>query len=289
MFVKVILQAVIAGVSLLVMSACSLNSLSVRLSSVFIEHRVEALSRETDLVKVRRLLPENIKQLESMLATDGGNQNLHIYAAQAHYSYAFAFMEDTHNNQAIAHYYKSYKHAKAALSLQGVSAKLLRGRSPRLKKKVSALSKSSVEALYWTALSWAKLIELKQPDMLMLSQLPKTAILMERVLKLDADYHLGGPYLFFAVYYGGRSHYMGGDPSLALEYFERARRVNNNRLLLVDFLQAKYLNGRANGGSSLNQRLKKIIQAPDNLYPEQGLMNAVAKQKASRLLSVTHS
>ena len=39
----------------------------------------------------------------------------------------------------------------------------------------------------------------------------------------------------------------------------------------------------------LSKRLKKIIQAPDNLYPEQGLMNAVAKHKASRLLSVTHS
>lgn len=289
MFVKVLLQAVIAGVSLLVISACSLNSLSVRLSSVFIEHRVEALSRETDLSKVRRLLPENIKQLESMLATDEDNQNLHIYAAQAHYSYAFAFMEDTHNNQAIEHYYKSYQHAKAALSLQGISAKLLRGRSPRLKKRVSILSESSVEALYWTALSWAKLIELKQPDMLMLSQLPKTAILMERVIKLDGDYQFGGPYLFFAVYYGSRSHYLGGDQALASEYFERARRVNKNRLLLVDYLQAKYLYGRESGGEGLSKRLKKIIQAPDNLYPEQGLMNAVAKHKASRLLSVTHS
>lgn len=289
MFVKVLLQAVIAGVSLLVISACSFNSLSARLSSVFIEYRVEALNRETDLSKVRSLLPENIKQLESMLAIDEDNQDLHIYAAQAHYSFAFAFMEDIHNNQAIVHYYKSYQHAKAALSLQGVSAKLLQGRSPRLEKKVSVLSESSVEALYWTALSWAKLIELKQPDVLMLSQLPKAAILMDRVLKLNGDYQFGGPYLFFAVYYAGRPHYLGGDQALAIEYFERAHRVNRNRLLLVDYLQARYLYGRAGRGKGLNQRLKKIIQAPDDLYPEQGLMNAVAKQKASRLLSVTHS
>lgn len=224
-----------------------------------------------------------------MLAVDENNQDLHIYAAQAHYSYAFAFMEDTHASQAIEHYFKSYQHAKAALSLQGVSARSLRGRSPQLRKKVNSLPETSVAALYWTALSWAKLIELKQPDMLLFSQLPKTAILMNRVVKLDGDYQHGGPYLFFAVYYGGLSRYLGGNSALAEEYFERARRVNKNRLLMVDFLQAKYMNGQIGGEKGLNRRLQKIVKAPDGLYPEQALMNAVAKQKAARLLSVTHT
>lgn len=287
MYMKVISKAIIAGVFLLMTSACSLNDLSVRFSSMLIEHRVEALNRETDLAKARHLLSANIDQLESLLSYDKHNLNLHIYASQAYYSYAFAFVEDVNTSKAIELYFKSYLHAIEALKLQGVTTAELQGRSPLLRQKIHLLPESSVEALYWTALSWAKLIEMKQPDMLLFSQLPKVAMLMQQVFKRDSSYQLGGAYLFFAVYYGGRSRFLGGDDVLAGEYFEFARSLNKNRLLLVDYLQAKYLNGRVRGENARNRRLIRIIQAPEGLYPEQALMNAIAKHKAAQLLSVS--
>ena len=183
---------------------------------------------------------------------------------------------------------KSYQHAVAALATHNVLAADLQGRSPRLRKKTRRLTKDAVDALYWTAVSWAKLIEIKQPDLLMFSQLHKTAILMEQVIKLDESYQLGGPHLFFAVYYGGRAAYLGGNDQLAGQYFDQARALNQDRLLLVDFLQAKYLNGRVNGDKKYTQRLRNIVKAPNDLYPEQALINAVVKQKASLLLSSNH-
>lgn len=288
MSTKLLLQAVIAGISVLVLSACSFNGLSTRLSSVFIEYKVDSIYREKDLLKVKVQLPENIKLLESMIAENEGNQDLRIYAAQAYYSYAFAFIEDSDIKYATSLYSSSYQHAVAALALHGVSVTDLQGNTSQLKKKITHLPKRAIDALYWTAVSWAKLIEIKQPDVLLFTQLHKTAVLMNRVIKLDESYHLGGPYLFFGVYYSGRSVYLGGDVSLAGKYFERARSHNNNRLLIVDFLQAKYLNGRVNGEAKFIQRLNGIINAPDDLYPEQALMNAVAKQKAAYLLSVNH-
>jgi len=285
---QAILQIVISSVCILFLTSCSHNRLSVGISSVFIESRVEALNREDDLAKVRRQLPENIRQLESMLAVDRSNKKLHIYAAQAYYSYAFAFLEDRNRQRASQFYYRSYQHARAALALYGVSVADLQGRTPQLQKKLNRLNRQSVSALYWTALSWAKVIEVKQPDLLLSTQLHKTAILMQQVQKFDESYHLGGPYLFFAVYYGSRPFYLGGNDYLASQYFEQARRFNQNRLLMVDYLQARYLNGRMSGQAKFNHRLMSIIEAPDDLYPEQALMNAVAKHKAEWLLSLSH-
>ena len=278
-------MAVIASVCLLALPACSLNDLSVRMSSVFIDYKIDSLNSEDDLKKVKQQLPENIELLEQMLALDAQNKKLHIYAAQAYYSYAFAFIEDSNKQRATTLYFKSYQHAAAALAMHNVLVADLQGRSPALRKKTRRLKKDAVDALYWTAVSWAKLIEIKQPDLLMFSQLHKTAILMEQVIKLDESYQLGGPHLFFGVYYGGRSSFLGGNDRLAGQYFEQARELNQDRLLLVDYLQAKYLNGRVNGGKKYTQRLRNIVKAPNDLYPEQALMNAVVKHKASLLLS----
>lgn len=281
---KLHIQITLVSLCLISLNACSLNSFTARVSSFFIEDSIALLNSENDLSKVKKQLPKNIAQLEKMLGNDD-NKNLHIYAAQAYYGYAFSFIEDNDKKQATDLYYKAYNHAISALSYHGITIKDLQGKSPKLKRKVKKLSEQAVDALYWTAISWAKLIEVKQPELLLFTQLHKTAILMEQVIVLDKAYHSGGAFLFFAVYYGGRPSFLGGNDHLSKKYFERARSFNNNRSLMVDFLQAKYLNGRLHGKEKYNQRLLSIINAPDDLYPEQALMNAVAKQKASVLLN----
>jgi len=284
MTIKLHLQISLVSLSLISLNACSLGNFTARVSSFFIEDSIALLNAEKNLLKVKKQLPENIAQLENMLRNDDDNKNLHVYAAQAYYGYSFSFIEDNNRKQAIDLYYKSYNHAISALAYHGITPEDLKGKSPELKHKVKKLSKDAVDALYWTATSWAKLIEIKQPELLLFTQLHKTAILMDQVIKLDKAYHSGGAFLFFAVYYGGRPGFLGGNDYLSRKYFERARSFNKNRLLMVDFLQAKYLNGRLHGKEKYNQRLLGIINAPDDLYPEQALMNAVAKQKASILL-----
>lgn len=267
-----------------VLSACSFNSFTSHISSLFIESSIASLNTEKDLIKAKQQLSENITLLEKMLNIDKNNKNLHIYTAQAYYSYAFAFIEDNNKHDALALYYQSYLHATAALATHNISREQLKGKSPQLKNIIHSLNKEASDALFWTAVSWAKIIEINQPNILLLAQLHKTAILMKQVTKLDRSYHLGGPDLFFAVYYGSRPGILGGNDYLSKKHFNRARKFNKNRLLIVDYLQAKYLNGRTYGEKKLNQNLHRIINTPDNLYPEQALMNAVAKQKAFNLL-----
>ena len=278
------LRIIFFSLCLLSLNACSLNSFTAHISSFFIEDSIAQLNTEKDLIKVKKQLPINIAHLETMLRHNNDKKYLHIYAAQAYYGYAFSFVEDLDKKQAIDLYYKAYKHAISALSYYDITTEDLAGQTPALKQKVKKLSKNSIDALYWTAISWAKLIELQKPKILLFTQLHKTAVLMEQVIKIDEAYHSGGAVLFFAVYYGSRPGFLGGNDILSKKYFERARVLNKNKLLMVDFLQAKYLNGRIYGVKKYNQRLQHIVNAPDDLYPEQALMNAVAKQKASILL-----
>ena len=66
---------------------------------------------------------------------------------------------------------------------------------------------------------------------------------------------------------------------------ERAREITENRLLVADLLQAQYLARQMFDQDDFHQRLTKIIDAPEDLYPELTLLNQIAKRKAKLLLN----
>lgn len=263
-----------------------MHSISMRITSDYIKYKIEVLNRESDLVKVQQQLPKNINSLEQLIADNKQNKELRIYAAQAYYSYAFAFIEDNDKNHATWLYSQAYHHAKKALALHGISESNLQGSTKYLRQKIRSLRIDATDALYWTAISWAKMIEIKQPSFSYLVQFHKPAILMKKVIKLDDSYQYYGPYLFFAVYHAALPFYLGGSDSTAIKYFKQASSLNHNQLRIIDFLQLKYLSG-SRKKETYTQRLQKIIDAPVNKYPKHALMNAVAKKKASNLLTAS--
>lgn len=286
---RISLQCLLVVLMLQTLSGCSLNGLSARLSSYFIDQRMESLNRETDLKKVKTQLLADIKQLEKQIRSNRkagrNNGRFYHYAARAYYSYAFAFLEDRKPKMAADYYYKAYQYGKQGLASHGLNGRLMQGSAKKLERALKKLPEASVDALYWTAMSWAKVIELKQPNVLLLTQLPKTAQIMEQVKRFDPHYNLGGPDMFFAVYYSVRPVYLGGNEALARQHFERARKVNKSRLLLVDYLQAKYHYKADKEARKRQRQLRKIIRAEDNLYPEQELINTISKRKAAHLLA----
>ncbi len=59
----------------------------------------------------------------------------------------------------------------------------------------------------------------------------------------------------------------------------------NDKLLVADLIQAQYLSRQMNDRDDFHERLTKIIEAPEDLYPEATLINQIAKRKAKLLLS----
>ncbi len=271
--------------SVVLLNACSMAQMTVRMSMPMIEGGMTAMNREADLALAYAAMPANIELMEGMLVNDPSNQQLRAIAAQAYYGLAFGFVEDENKSRAAKFYYRGFLHGKQALIDDGFDEKIFNGRLDAFEAAVKELDEDNLPAIFWTASNWAKWIDINRDKAVSLAQFPKVVMLMQRAYDLDKNFFMSGPNLFFAVYYGSRAPMLGGDFKRSEKHFAQARQYNNNKLLMVDLLQAQYLDRQQLNQQAFHQRLTKIIQADDNLYPDQTLINMIAKRKARELLS----
>jgi len=273
----------ITALMLLTLSACSMNKMMVSMSLPMIEGGIEAMNQEPDLELAEDAMPANISMLNGMIHLDPENVTLHVYAAQAYYGLSYGFKEDKNRQRADKIYLRGLKHGLIALELEGLKdVKTLSNNA--LEEKLQKLGKDDVPALFWTASNWAKWIDLNRNNPASLIQLSKPTAMMQRVLELDETFYYGGAHMYFGVFYGARAPMFGGDFKKSRQHFDRAREINKDKLLIVDLLQAQFLSRQMFDQKDFHDRLTKIINAPEDLYPELTLLNQIAKRKARRLL-----
>ncbi len=269
---------------LLLVAGCSPNRLVVRGAMPLMAGGIEAMNRETDLDFARAALPANLKMLEGMLASDPDNRRLLLYAAQGFYGYSFAFLEQDAPRRARAMYQRCFDYGRRALALSGLGPDPRRVPMDGLRRALAGLGRGAVPALFWTASCWAKVIDLSRTEPARIADLGRTAALMRRVLQLDEGFYHAGPHLFFAVYYGSRSRLLGGDPERARRHFDRARELTGHRLLLVDVLEARYLDRQILDRARFHRLLTGVLARS---VPRDGLAfaNRLAQRDARRLLA----
>ena len=265
-------------------SGCSTGQMVVRGTQSILDSGIVAMNQETDLELAQGAMPANLKLLEGMLIEDPGNTRLHLYAAEGFYGYTFGFieMQDSHRAQHL--YRRCYEHARVALQQSGVTLDPETSSPTEFEAAVGKAGKKAAPAMFWTASCLANWINLNRNSPAGIAELSSAATLMQRVIVLDDTFYHGGPHLFFGVYYGGRSPLFGGNYQLSEEHFRRAAEINDNKLLLVDVLQAEYLDRQRLDLDAFHTHLTRVIEAPDNLAPDMALMNAIAKQQAAQLL-----
>ena len=270
----------------LLLSACSMGKMVVQGTESVMDSSVETMNRETDLELAREAMPANLKLIEGMLIEDPGNTFMRLYAAEGFYGYAFGFIELEDRERASQFYRRCYDHALRALQDTGIQANPETSSPAELEATVGKAGAKSVAALFWTASCLGKWIDLNRDEPTGIIEISSAAIMMQRVLELDDDFYYGGAHMFFGVYYGGRAPMFGGDHALAEEHFRKAAAINQDRLLLVDLLQAEYLDRQRLDQAGFNKRLTRIVEAPDDLYPEMALINGITKQRAHHLLTL---
>lgn len=272
--------------SILLLNACSMAQMTVRMSMPMIDGGFTALYKETDLPLAKGAFPPNISLMEGMLINDPNNEHLLEYIAQAYYGYAFSFVEDDDRQRAAKFYLRGFRHGQHLLQLLGFEYKHYEATLDNLQLAVNDMDEDAVAALFWTASCWLKWIDMNRDSATSIAQLPKAVMFMQRVHDLDEHFFMDGPNLFFAVYYGSRSPMLGGDLELSERYFNIVRKANKGKLLLVDLFQAQYLERQRFDQVAFHKYLKYIIDAPDDIHPDIALFNAVAKHKAKRLLKM---
>jgi hypothetical protein len=266
------------------LGACSMGQMVARTSESIMDGSLDAMNRETDLTLAANAIPANIKLIEGLIAEDPHNSELLVYASQAFYGYAFGFVELDDPERADALYARGVQYGIRALREDGFGEDLAHINLEALDRSLGKLGKSAVAALFWTASNWAKQIDLNRTDPARIAQLASTERLMNRVRELDADFYYGGVHLFYGVYYGGRAPMLGGDYARAEKAFADARAVTDGKLLIVDVLQAEYLERQRLDGDAFRRLLSASIDTPTGYFPEMALANQIARRRARVLL-----
>jgi hypothetical protein len=263
------------------------------------ETGMPAYARETDLTLAEPALAATLKLLEALLETDPHNPTLLVQAVQGFASYTYAFVETpleaargqdpqqvaVSTQRAQRLYQRGLHYGLRRLSLyhpawgQATTLDL-----EALGGLLRQLNTTAVPALFWTAFCWSNLLNLERAAPETAAALPRLAALLVRLLELDDTYFYGAPHLLQAVYYASRPPLLGGDPHQAQQHFARAQTLSQGRLLLIPLLEAQYYAVQTQDRALCTRLLQQILEAPDTLFPEQALLNAVARQRAALLL-----
>jgi hypothetical protein len=266
------------------LGGCSMGQMVARTSESVMDGSIDAMNRETDLTLAETAIPANIKLIEGLIVEDPHNEVLLTNAAQAFYGYAYGFVELRDPERATALYARGVQYGVRALRTMGLKLDVSRTNPEELDAALARLTRKAVPALFWTASNWAKQIDLNRTDPARIAQLASSERLMHRVQELDPDYYYGGAYIFYGVYYGGRAPMLGGDYARSEQNFALARAVTQGKLLIVDVLQAEYLERQRLDVDAFRRLLNTVKDAPPGTFPEMALANQIARQRARILL-----
>ena len=216
------------------------------------------------------------------------NATLLTNLAQGWCSYGFGFLEETGDKseleRASALYRRGFAFGVGSFGPEVGAA--LRGESlADIERLLASVERDQVAPLFWSAYCLGNWVNLNMASVDGVAQLSKVELMMRRVAALDPGYFHGGPDLFYGVYYGRRPKLLGGDPGKAKEHLLRAASFSGGRFLMARLLLAEVYAVAAQDQKLFEETLREIIDAPDDLMPEERLANALARRRAIRLLA----
>lgn len=224
------MRSVIAFAMLILLSGCALKQVAVdRLADALAEGGATyATDDDPDLV--RAAAPFSLKLTESLLAETPRHKGLLLAAARGFTQFAYAFVQQEADET-------EERDVAASVVLQQRARRLyLRGRDYGLRglafgpdelraeprRTLSAVPRSEVGLLYWTAAAWAASIGLSKDDPEALANLPAVEAMIDRALELDEGYEGGAIHTFLIGYEMVRQGASGDPAARARAHFARA-------------------------------------------------------------------
>ncbi|MGD8538738.1 MAG: TRAP transporter TatT component family protein [Candidatus Aminicenantes bacterium] len=296
-------QYVMAGVILICLLTvnCSMTRLAADQTTKVLLKAAPTYDRESDLELAERSSLSNMKMLEGLLEVTPDNEDLLLLASSSFTRYTFGFVEEQieiaderydfeekkkYVKRAVNFYERGKNYALRAMEKhrKGFS-QLIKGDLERFSLELGQLQKKHVPALFWVAYAWGSIINLQQSEPARLAELTRVELMMDRLLELDERFFFGGAHLFYGIFYGGRPEMLGGDAEKARGHFKRAIEITQGKFLMAPFMLAKCYAFQTQKKELFEKTLQEIIDAPDDLFPDQRLANEIAKRRARRLLA----
>ncbi len=284
--------------------ACTPRRLIVNEMVDVLETGISTYEEDDDLAMLEVALPSNIKLLEVFLANDPGNFRILLLLSRLYASYTFAFIEsrlakvsltakpvetDTAEisflkNTVDRYYRKGAEYAMKAIEVRYPDGRKKLGNVSTVDPFLKNLDKIDAAALFWYGFNLAAYVNHNRDSVRALSEAFLVEKTMQRLIELDASYFHGGAHLILMGYYASRSPEMGGNPSLALEHYQKLKSLVGDGFLLAELYYARYYLHQMQKRSEYVQVLTDIIQysGSDKTYR---LYNKIAADRAEIYLS----
>ncbi len=275
---------IFSAILLLSLQGCSLTQLTIGATSVIIEGGFDAMNRETDLQIASQAIPTDLKLLDGLILESPDNEKLLLLGAQGYSSYALGFVEDSSKERASLFYLRARDYGLRILFKNEDFRKNFNGDLDNFQKSLNEFGKDDVPAVFWSANAWGSYMNLNRDNVDALADFPKMEAMMNFVLKYGENYFYGGADLFYGTILSSLPSMFGGDTTSSKVHFEKAIQASGGKFLMVYYYYAKSYAVMTQNKDLFESLLHKVIDAPENLLPEQNLANEIAKSKAKELL-----
>ena len=261
------------------------QTIAIQTMAGIMDYGFEAFNEESDTELAKEGLGSNLKLIEALIKGDPENEKLLLYASQGYNAYALAFVEDDSVERARPLYLRGRDFALRILTQKSSFKSGMNGNLEAFEKAVGSLTKEDVPAAFWTAFGWGSYINISRTDPEAIADLPKAEALMDFVRRTDSTYYFGGAHLFLGTIEGTMPAVLGGRPEKAKQYFETSLSIGGGKFLMTYVYFAKTYAVQVQDQQLFESLLTKVIDAPADILPSAKFPNAVAKQKARRLLA----
>ncbi|MBN2527809.1 MAG: hypothetical protein JXR76_15575 [Deltaproteobacteria bacterium] len=273
---------------------CNYKRMVINSSYLMVEEATFAFYEETDTQLAKEAAPANLKLVEGMARGAPDNVEVLLAASQLIGMYAFGFLEDStddENSQEMANaraarlYFRAFNYASAALQQRADFAHMMAMDISDFENALKEYDEEDVPGLFWAAFNFGLYINMSRADLSAIAQMSKVQAMAKRVIALDESYFYGGAHLILMVYNGVLGPTLGGSPAKTKKAYYRASSLSNETFLMTRYLYARYYCVQTQNRWLFEKLLKDILDAPDDLLASQALSNALAKEKAQRLLA----
>ncbi len=275
----------LTGIALLPLSSC--KKLPARMMGSTFDGLSTAIAAQPDVQMVESALPAYLLLMDGLLISAPDDPALLRSAATSYSSYASAFVPEEEPERQVLLYDQARNYSLRLLDQTRPDvAAALRGPSRDFEAILPRIGLEDVPDVFLAGSCLAGWIAANNDSPAAIAEQPKLVALMERVLELDEGYFHGGPHLFFGVYYGVKPRAFGGKPDLARDHFEQALTFSGEAFLMTRVLYAQYYARQVFDRELYESLLSQVLEAPVENFPENRLMNEVARVKARTLMEL---
>ena len=235
-----------------------------------------------DIDTVREGAPAYLLLIDSFLQGSPDSEDLLLAAAELNGAFAVLVEGDEARVKLLAG--KAMDYAERAACVAGSLVCGAREMTwAGFEEAVAALKKGDLDIAYGLGVAWVGRLQANSDDWVVIAELGRARLLMERVLELDETWEDGGAHLYLGGMETLLPASLGGRPDKGRMHFERALALNDEWLMTKVIYAQQY--ARLVFDRALHDRLLNDVISADPRGRGMTLTNRIAQEQAKELLA----